>query len=70
MQGQCTGINVSPVGAFLNMNSIVWRDTQHFGNLCSVDFCELWCSARSDQYDKAKEHLLSHVVESFRIRSM
>lgn len=27
-------------------------------------------SARSDQYDKAKEHLLSRVVESFRIRSM
>ncbi|DBB13650.1 TPA: hypothetical protein ACH3X3_000672 [Trebouxia sp. C0006] len=27
-------------------------------------------SARSDQYDKAKEQLLSHVVESFRVRSL
>ena len=28
------------------------------------------CSARSDQYDKAKEQLLSRVVESFRVRSL
>ncbi|KAL0018424.1 hypothetical protein WJX77_002671 [Trebouxia sp. C0004] len=27
-------------------------------------------SARSDQYDKAKKQLLSHVVESFRVRSL
>ena len=28
------------------------------------------CSARSDQYDTKKEELLSHVVESFRVRDM
>ena len=30
----------------------------------------LTCSARSDQYDSSKEALLTHVVESFRVRQM
>ena len=43
-----------------HLNSLLYCDT----------LSTLGCSARSDQYDKAKEKLLSHVVESFRVRGL